>query len=1071
MTQRGYLRQPSLQGNSIVFVCDDDLWRVDAEGGTARRLTAGLGEPATPVLSPDGKWLAYVGRDEQHPEVYLMPAEGGPARRMTWLGPDVLVRSWTPDGRILFVTTHGQPFFRNYRAFTLGVDGGLPEMLPLGQVNHLSFGPGNAKVIGRNTVDPARWKRYRGGTAGHLWIDASGNGAFRRMTKLAGNITSPMWIGKRVYFLSDAEGVGNLYSCRPDSSDVRRHTDHDVYYARNAQTDGTRIVYQCGADIWFFDPVQNRTMRVEIDVPSHRTQAARKFANAADHLGGFNVHPTGHSLALDARGKLFTMAMWEGAVLQHGAVEGARYRHGQWLADGKTLVAVSDESGEEKIVVTVSGKTTTLPWDIGRVQALRAAPVGHRIAISNHRNELLLGDLDSKKLTVIDRSDAGRSEDLAWSPDGAWLAYSFWIDAKHCAIKLCEVAKKSTTLVTQPEFRDYAPAFDPAGKFLYFLSVRTFDPVYDSVQFELSFPRAARPYLIALQNDQRPPFDPEPKGLKADEHRRESDQAEAKAPRMRVDLDGIARRVAAFPVAEGRFGQIAGTIDKVVWTVFPIPGAHGRGGHKETPGRLELFDFATLKSETLLEAADNFVLAADHVTLVVRDGKRLRAVRANARPEGKETPPTDEPSRKTGWIDLARIRLSVDPRREWRQMLREVWRLQRDQFWVANMSGTDWEAIYRRYEPLLPRVATRGELSDLIWEMQGELGTSHAYEMGGDHRRPPQVALGHLGAELRQVEGGAAFEIARIVEGDAWDAAADSPLNAIGVQAKLGERIVAVNGQPVSRERPPQSLLVHQAGTKVELTLAAAKGGRSGKSTRNVLVTTLADEVPARYREWVEGNRRWVHAKSGGRVGYLHLPDMMSAGFAEFHRYFGTECDREALIVDVRYNRGGHVSQLLLEKVARKRIGYNMMRWGKPDPYPSDSPAGPLVALTNEHAGSDGDIFSHCFKLMGIGTLVGTRTWGGVVGISPRHGLVDGSETTQPEFSFWFADVGWGVENYGTDPEIEVDNAPQDAGARRDRQLERALATALQLAKKSRVLKPTFGPQPNLARKPLPPRR
>jgi tricorn protease len=1069
MTQLGYLRQPSICGDAIVFVCDDDLWRADAAGGVARRLTAGLGEPATPTLSPDGRWIAYVGRDEQHPEVYLMPAAGGPARRMTWLGPDVIVRGWTPDGRILFVTTHGQPFFRNYRAFTLGVDGGSPQMLPLGQVNHLAFGPGNAKVIGRNTADPARWKRYRGGTAGHLWIDAAGSGNFRRLSRLAGNITSPMWIGKRVYFLSDGEGVGNLYSCRPDGSDQRRHTDHDIYYARNAQTDGARVVYQCGADIWLFDPASNRTDRVAIDVPSHRTQATRKYSSPADHLGGFNVHPDGHSIAVDARGKLFTMAMWEGAVSQHGVADGVRYRHGQWLADGNALVAVSDETGEERIVVVRDGVTTTMPWDIGRVQALRAAPAGQRIAISNHRNEVLLGDLATKKISVIDRSETGRSEDLAWSPDGAWLAYSFWTDPRSCAIKLHEVAKQKSTLVTTPEFRDYAPAFDPEGKYLYFLSVRTFDPVYDNVQFELSFPRAARPYLIALQGDQRPPFDPEPKGLKPDD-RRKGDKAAARSRAVRVDLPGIERRVAAFPVPEGRFGQIAGTHGKVLWTTFPIPGAHGRGGHKESPGRLELFDFATLKTEPLQERADRFALAADHVTLVVRDGKRLRAIRADAKAEGKEAPHSDEPSRKSGWIDLGRIRLSVEPRLEWRQMLREVWRLQRDQFWVANMSGHDWEAIYRRYEPLLARVATRGELSDLIWEMQGELGTSHAYETGGDHRRPPQIALGHLAAELRAVDGGSGYEIARIVNGDPWDAAADSPLNAIGVHAKVGERIVAVNGQPVARNRPPQAMLVHQAAAKVQLTLAA-KGARGRNASRNVLVTTLADDIPARYREWVEGNRKWVHANSSGRVGYLHLPDMQSAGFAEFHRYFGSECDRDALIVDLRYNRGGHVSQLLLEKVARKRIGYNVMRWGKPDPYPSDSPAGPLVALTNEHAGSDGDIFSHCFKLMGIGALVGTRTWGGVIGIWPRHALVDGSETTQPEFSFWFADVGWGVENYGTDPDIEVDNAPQDAAANRDRQLEKALATALQLAKKSKVLKPTVGPRPNLARKALPPRR
>ena len=669
-------------------------------------------------------------------------------------------------------------------------------------------------------------------------------------------------------------------------------------------------------------------------------------------------------------------------------------------------------------------------------------------------------------LTLVERSDAGRTEDPAWSPDGAWLAYSFWTDARHTAIKLYDIAGKTATLATQPEFRDFSPAFDPEGKYLYFLSVRTFDPVYDSVQFELSFPRAMRPYLIALQHGGRPPFDPEPKGMKPDD-------ADKGAPgkfgsgkaAMVVDLDGIAQRVAPFPVVEGRFAQIAGVAGgKVLWTTLPLVGAHGRGGHKEGPGRLEMFDFATMKVETLLDRVDAFTVAADATTLAIRDDKRLRVLAGNRKPDG-DAAKSDAPSRKSGWIDLGRIRASVMPPAEWAQMLREVWRLQRDQFWTADMSGIDWDALYPRYAALLPRVATRGELSDLIWELQGELGTSHAYEGGGDHRKPPALALGHLAAELKPVDGGAAYEITRIVHGDPWDAGADSPLNAIGVEAKVGERIVAVNGQPVSRETPPQALLVHQAGSKVELTLAGASG------TRTTLVQTLADEVPARYREWVEANRAWVHAQSKGKVGYFHVPDMQSAGFAEFHRYFASECDREALIVDVRYNRGGHVSQLLLEKVARKRRAYNVSRYLKPASYPDESPLGAVVALTNEHAGSDGDIFSHNFKQMGIGPLLGMRTWGGVVGIWPRHELVDGSGTTQPEFSFWFNDVGFGVENYGTDPQIEIDNAPQDAKAGHDRQLERALATALELVAKNPPKVPEFGPRPKLARAPLPPRK
>jgi tricorn protease len=1113
MDTTAYLRFPTLFADTIAFIADDDLWQVGTAGGLARRLTAGLSEPSTPCLSPDGKWIAFIGRDEQHAEVYLMAAEGGPAKRLTWLGPDTLVRGWTPEGHILFVSTHGQPFFRNHRAYTLAPEGGAPLLLPLGQVNHLAFGPAGARVIGRNTADPARWKRYRGGTAGHLWIDAAGTGQFRRMTELQGNITSPMWIGGRVYHLSDFEGIGNLYSCLPDGSGLQRHTHHQDFYARHAQTDGRRIVYQCGAELWLYDPATGANTRVEVRTPAHRTQAARKFVPAADHLGTVHVHPAGHSVAIDARGKLFTMALWEGAVRQHDEAAPAasagptniigRLRHGQWLADGTTLVAVSDASGEERITLFANrseqGKggeagvangegsnPRSLPWDVGHVTALRAAPRGTLVAIANHRNQVLIGDTASGVLTPIDASDAGRSDDLAWSPDAAWLAYTFQTSPRHTAIKLHGVGSGSSTststLVTKPEFRDYSPSFDPDGKYLYFLSLRTFDPVYDSVQFELSFPRAARPYLIALKAGGTPPFDPAPKGLKPDSRDGEAtltrkDDTTAPAATLQIDLPGIAQRIAPFPVSENRFGRLVGAgRGKVVWSIQGIVGAHGRGGHKEAPARLEVFDFATLRAEPLADKADSFELAADHATLVLREGKRLRAIGVNAKPAAEKDAGSGPPSRKTGWLDLDRIRLSVEPRREWPQMLREVWRLQRDQFWVANMSGVDWSAVYARYEPLVARVATRGELSDLVWEMQGELGTSHAYEMGGDHRRPPSVALGYLGADTRFVPADQSYEITRLVCGDAWDAGADSPLNAVGVEAKVGERIVAVNGQRVSAERPPQALLVHQANAKVELTLASGDGTNAGTeagtpaSTRQVLVNTLADEVPARYREWVERNREWVHEQSGGRVGYFHLPDMMAAGYAEFHRYFSAECDYPALIVDVRYNRGGHVSQLLLEKVARKRIGYALTRWSKPSPYPDESVAGPVVALTNEHAGSDGDIFSHSFKLMGIGLLVGTRTWGGVVGIWPRHTLVDGTATTQPEFAFWFGDVGFGVENHGTDPQIEIDNAPQDAATGNDRQLEVALATALREIERSGAKAPEFGAMPDRSAPPRPAR-
>lgn len=1068
-----YLRQPTLHGDTVVFVSDDDLWRVPTSGGSALRLTAGLSEPATPCLSPDGRWLAYAGRDEQHAEVWLMPAAGGAARRLTWLGSDLAVRGWTPDGRIVFTSNHGQPFFRHWHAWTVAPAGGAPERLPIGACDHLAFGAGGRRVIGRNTGDPARWKRYRGGRIGQLWVEGEG-GAFVRLDGLAGNVTAPMWIGQRLYFLGDGEGIGNLYSCAPDGSGLRRHTDHADFYARHADSDGERIVYQCGAELWLFDPASEHTQRLAIEVPSARTQAARRFVPAAEHLHGVQLHPAGHSLAVEARGQVFTMALWEGAVHRHGSVP-ARRRLAQWLADGQTLVAASDASGEERLELHAAGSARELPWALGRITALAAAPQGRRVALANHRNQLWIGDVDSGALWLAAHSEFGRIEGPVWSPCGGWLACTEATSARHTAIRLIEAGDGSvgrSLLATTPEFRDYAPAFCPDGRFLYFLSLRTYDPVYDAVQFELSFPRAARPYLVALQAGGPPPFEPAPRGMKdkpgdaAPAAGTAGDKATKAWPA--IDTDGLARRVAAFPVPEGRYGQIAGAAGgKVLWTALPIAGAHGRGGHKETPGRLELFDFATGEARTLLAKADGFALAADAHTLLVRAGKALRVIDATRKPaEDDDKAADDKPSRKSGLVDLGRVRLAVDPPCEWAQMLREVWRLQRDHFWVEDMSGVDWPAMLARYQPLLPRVATRGEFSDLVWELQGELGTSHAYEMGGDHRKPPAVALGHLAAELRPA--GEGWEIVATVQGDAWDAAADSPLNAVGVAARPGERIVAVGGQPVPADQPPASLLVHQAGSKVALTLAGADGQR-----REVLVTLLADETPARYRAWVEAHRAWVHRASGGRVGYFHLPDMMSAGFAEFHRYFAAESDRDALIVDLRFNRGGHVSQLLLEKVARRRIAWNLMRWGRPESYPSEAPAGPVVALTNEHAGSDGDIFSHGFKLMGLGTLVGRRTWGGVIGIWPRHGLVDGTEVTQPEYSFWFKDVGWGVENFGTEPQVEVDNAPQDDAfnaPQRDRQLATALAEALRAIDRDGVARPDFGPRPRLAPAPLPPR-
>ncbi|MBV8244964.1 MAG: PDZ domain-containing protein, partial [Candidatus Eremiobacteraeota bacterium] len=484
---------------------------------------------------------------------------------------------------------------------------------------------------------------------------------------------------------------------------------------------------------------------------------------------------------------------------------------------------------------------------------------------------------------------------------------------------------------------------------------------------------------------------------------------------------------------------------------------------QELYGDLVAFDFEQLRQATVARDVAEIRLSNDSHTLLYSSHERLRAIDARAElpEEGDELKPPVEVGRKSGWIDLDRIAVEVEPPAEWAQMYREAWRLQREHFWTPDMSEVDWDRVFERYGRVLPRVRTRAELSDVIWEMQGELGTSHAYEYGGDYRVPPQYARGFLGADLRYDASEDGYRIERLLRGDSWNREVDSPLAEPGLDVREGDLLVAIGGKRLSRNVTPDQLLVNTAERDIALTIRGRKGGE-----RRVLVKTLPDERGLRYRGWVEANRRYVHERTQDRVGYLHIPDMGPWGFSEFHRGYLTEFNRRGLIVDVRYNRGGHVSPLLLEKLARKRVGYDISRYAPPQPYPPESVLGPIVAMTNQFAGSDGDIFSHCFKLYKLGPLVGKRTWGGVVGINPYHRLVDGTITTQPEFSFWFTDVGWKVENYGTDPDYDVDIAPQHYRDGADPQMEKALELMEQALKETREVLPDIA---SIPKHPLPP--
>ncbi|WP_172196631.1 S41 family peptidase [Niveibacterium sp. COAC-50] len=1076
-----YLRFPTVSGDTLVFVTDDDLWSVPLAGGVARRISGGRGLVGFPRFSPCGKWLAFIATDESHSEVYVMPAQGGAARRLTWLGAHTAVTGWTPDGRVVVASNADQPFFHMRRLFTVALDAPLPVLLPWGMASEASWSADGACVLGRNTSDPALWKRYRGGTVGHLWVDVDGKGEFAALDpfgdpRKAGNLACPMWIGDRIWFISDHEGIGNLYSCEPSGAGLRRHTEHGEHYVRHASTDGTTIVYQSGGDVYRLNPAGGDATRIEIEVPAARPQLARKFVSGDAELEALSVHPDGHTVALAVRGKAVSLPLWEGAMRQLGEEQGARYRLPVWLAEGVGVVMVSDASGEERLELHADEGVSVLEADFGRVTGIVAAPHGLRVVVTNHRNELWLADFVTREVRLLDRCDYRRIDEPAFSPDGAWLAYDFSVSRATRAIKLLEIATGRSGMASGEDFDDFSPAWDPSGKYLYFLSTRAFEPVYDEIVFDLSFPRATRPYLVALQADGVDPFEPLPRGFGDDEDEDDEDeddgdeesdskeegdkkaeQAERKRPPkpVVVELEGLADRVRAFPVGAGRYGRIDAAKGIVYWTLHPVT-TESDEDHDVADALLQSWDMREQKLDTVLGDVAGFLLALPGKALIADTSEGVRAFKIGEKP--KEETEVGDFSRESGWVDLDRVQVEVDPRSEWRQMLREVWRLQRDQFWTADMSGVDWGRIWARYAPLVERISTREELSDLIWEMQGELATSHCYESGGDRKRVAALPLGHLGAEFSWDEANACYRIVRLVRGDAWREGHDSPLAAVGVQAKPGERLLAIDGLACDREHPPQARLVARAGRKVELLLADADGA----NRRRAVVRALPGEDAARYREWVEANRARVREASGGRLGYLHIPDMVTWGFSEFHRYLRTESLRDGLIVDARFNRGGHVSQLLLEKLARRVLGYDVSRWGAPEPYPAHAVAGPVVCVTNQHAGSDGDIFSHCFKLMGLGPLVGTRTWGGVIGIWPRHRLVDGTITTQPEFSFWFKDVGWGVENWGTEPDVHVDIAPQDYANGRDPQLDKAVDVALAALSKQPPRVPDFSQRPRL---------
>jgi tricorn protease len=1126
VTSRGYLRFPHVTSDTVVFVAADDVWLAPVAGGRAWRFTTDEAPASTPRLTPDGSHVAWVSFRDGTAEVYAAGLADGVSTRLTYWGtPWARVGGWTPDGEVLAVSAAHQPFghYVRARALTTALSGGqgAERVLPFGPVSDLSLGAGGAGRAGdADTIglltgtwgvfnsDPANWKRYRGGTAGRLWAGpatAIGPGAADRtpgpfvrvLADLPAQFASPMIVGGRLAFISDHEGTGNVYSCALDGSDLRRHTDHDGWYARQASTDGQRIVYACGGELWLLDDLQAAgPVRLDITLGSPARGRAPRLVTAEDHVGSLSVDQGGRASSVEVRGTVHWLTHRDGPARAVSVVPGVRARFPQVLGTGGRVVWATDADGRDALEIgsgdpasgagPAEAPRRIAAGQVGRVTALAAAPDGAAVAVAAQDGRLRVVDVESGQVREIASSDNGVMTGLAWSPDSAWLAWSQ--PTGHPAgmnltqlrrLRLARVADGEVFDATDGRFTDTEPVFTLDGKYLAFLSQRDFDPVYDAHFFDLTFPYGARPYLLPLDGPTPSPFAPElggrpvgePAGNRPGAPAAGGESASAAggdgptAMPVPVEPTGIAERIVAIPVPEGRYAGLRAVKGGLAWLRRPVAGELGTGRARpgdDTPrAGLERFDFARRDVSELAGEVDWFEASGDGTRLVTSDHGKLTVITAE-RKAGDDNP--DDQIE----IDRSRARFMLDPPAMWRQAYAEAGRIMRHDFWVPDLADVDWDAVQDEYRPLLDRIATGTEFVDLLWELFGELGTSHAYARApGGGAAPSSMSTGApglLGADIERSAG--AWRVTRVIRGDTSDPRARAPLAAPGAGIAAGDALLAVDGRPVGPDGPGP-LLVGAAGKPVELTVASAGGGRP----RSVPVVPLRSETRLRYLDWVSGKRAQVRELSGGRIGYLHVPDMVSQGWADYHRDLRTEMLFDALIVDVRGNTGGHTSQLVVEKLARKVIGWDVPSGMKPVTYPQDAPRGPVVAVADECAGSDGDIVTAAVRLLGLGPVVGARTWGGVIGFIDEHELVDGTTMTVPRLAFWFEQYGWDVENHGVDPDVEVIMSPDDWAAGRDTQLETAVGLALDaLRQRPAVRHPDPRTRPSKRRPPLPPR-
>lgn len=1042
------LRFPATNGTDIVFSYAGDLYTAPIAGGEARRLTSHVGYEIFPRFSPDGKTIAFTGEYDGNREVYIIPADGGEPRRLTYtatnarddvgdrMGPNNIVMTWTPNGEGVVYRNRISDGFDG-RLWTAPLSDGMPQALPLPEGGFCSYAPdGKRMAYNRVFREFRNWKYYRGGMADDIWLYDPDAKKVENLTNNVAQDICPMWIGDDIYFISDRDRTMNLFVYHTATRQTEKITDYTDYDIKFPSTDGKQIVYEHAGYLYRFDPQTGKNEQIRITLNAENIYARTEQKHVADYVTAARLSADGKRLAVTARGEVFDVPATKGVTRNISRTPGANEREADWSPDGRYIAYISDRTGETEIYLQPAEGGEPVQLTTGNdtyIRSLSWSPDSKTVLYTDRKNRIVTVDVASKTKNIVMQNPEQEFYGVNFSPDSRWITYTKPAANDFSVVYVYNLATKQEYPVTEKWYNSSSPVFSTDGKYLIFESDRDFNPIYGRLEWNHVYTRMGGIYLALLTNDTPSPFLPADEAVNSDKEEeagkvpaKDAKKKDIKTEDKAVEIapEGIAGRIVKLPLSAGNYWNLYSD-GQTVW-YYGDNGTHA-------------FSLKDQKDE----------LIAENAVMAPMDGsKKVLYMRGNSLYVGELSTQKVTLDNKVCLDDMV---APIDYQQEWAQIFDEAWRAYRDGFYVENMHEVDWKAIKEKYAVLLPYVKTRLDLNYIIGAMIAELACGHAYVNPGEYPKPERIGMGLLGAELSRDEQTGFYRIDRILPGAPYSEKLRSPLTEPGMNIEEGDYITAIDGVPTTSVRNIYQLLIGKAGVLTELSVSS-KAAADG--ARKVVVRPTDNEYPLYHYNWVQKNLRRVEEATDGRVGYIYIPDMGPEGLNEFARYFYPQLDKEALIIDDRANGGGNVSPMIIERLLRKPYRMTMSRTStRTGTIPDATQYGPKILLINKYSASDGDLFPWSFKANKLGTVIGTRTWGGIVGISGSLPYMDGTDIRVPFFTNYDAKTGqWIVENHGVDPDILIDNDPIREQSGTDQQLEKAIEVALEQLKERKPL-------------------